>query len=226
MLSIKRPTATTVLYTVSTRSPAKTLSAQLTALLILLARVLAGLLVVTALLWEYQQTSSTQNAQRLSWLNNTAILFRSDLSRFLGSTLTQSWRLVIYAAVTWPIFRKGYTSESLLVIRGLGVQTSTSSPSYLWTSSTRFIPTSTIQDIFIHEAFKGFEVRFYLSIVVEGEEDVVVVFPVSTRAAELCIGGNCLLMFVARMYSQDVRFWKMYGEELGLVSMSRRHELP
>ena len=65
------------------------------------------------------------------------------------------------------------------MIRGLGVQTSTSSPSYLWTSSTRFIPTSSIQDIFIHEAFKGFEVRFYLSIVVEGEEDVVVVFPVS-----------------------------------------------
>jgi len=36
-----------------------------------------------------------------------------------------------------------------------------------------------IQDIFIHEAFKGFEVRFYLAIVVEGEHDVVVVFPVS-----------------------------------------------
>jgi len=35
-----------------------------------------------------------------------------------------------------------------------------------------------IQDIFIHEAFKGFEVKFYLAIVVKGEEDVVVVFPV------------------------------------------------
>jgi len=35
-----------------------------------------------------------------------------------------------------------------------------------------------IQDILIHEAFKGFEVRFYLAIVVEGEEDLVVVFPV------------------------------------------------
>ena len=58
------------------------------------------------------------------------------------------------------------------------MQTSTSSRSYLGTSSTRFIPTTHIQDIFIHEAFKGFEVRFYLSIVVEGEEDVVVVFPV------------------------------------------------
>lgn len=42
---------------------------------------------------------------------------------------------------------------------------------------TRFIPTTSIQDIIIHEAFKGFEVRFYLAIVVEGEQDVVVVFP-------------------------------------------------
>ena len=42
---------------------------------------------------------------------------------------------------------------------------------------TRFIPTEKIQDILINEAFKGFEVRYYLVIVVEGEEDVVVCFP-------------------------------------------------
>ena len=41
-----------------------------------------------------------------------------------------------------------------------------------------------IQDIFIHEAFKGFEVRFYLAIVVEGEEDVVVVFPVGLTTSD------------------------------------------
>jgi len=54
----------------------------------------------------------------------------------------------------------------------------------LSTATTRFIPTTSIQDIFIHEAFKGFEVRFYLAIVVEGEEDAVVVFPVGT--SKLC----------------------------------------
>jgi phosphatidylinositol glycan class H protein len=70
-----------------------------------------------------------------------------------------------------------YTEESLTVLRGLGIQTSTTSSTYLQTSTTRFIPTTSIQDIFIHEAFKGFEVRFYLVIVVEGEENVVVVFP-------------------------------------------------
>lgn len=60
----------------------------------------------------------------------------------------------------------------------MGVQTSTSSSLYFSPWATRFIPTTAIQDIFIHEAFKGFEVRYYLAIVVEGEEDLVVVFPV------------------------------------------------
>lgn len=71
-----------------------------------------------------------------------------------------------------------HTEESLLVIRGLGIQTSTSSNTYLFKATTRFIPTTQIQDIVIHEAFKGFEVRFYLAVIVEGEKDVVVVFPV------------------------------------------------
>lgn len=69
--------------------------------------------------------------------------------------------------------------ESLLTICSLGVQTQTLSPSYLLPASTRFIPTAQIRDILIHEAFRGFEVRYYLAIVVEGEWDVVVVFPVS-----------------------------------------------
>lgn len=180
MLSIKRPTQTTVLYTVSTRSPAQTLSARLATVLFLLARILTGLLVATSLLWEYRRCSPLQSNPALSRLEKAILTSPSgQIASLLAANLTRPWRLLIYAGITWLIFRKGYTEESLLVIRGLGVQTSTSSPSYLWTSSTRFIPTSTIQDIFIHEAFKGFEVTFYLSIVIEGEEDVVVVFPVS-----------------------------------------------
>lgn len=68
--------------------------------------------------------------------------------------------------------------ESLMVIRGLGIQTSTSSSMYWSSAATRFIPTTQIQDIVIHEAFRGFEVRFYLAVIVEGESSVVVVFPV------------------------------------------------
>lgn len=70
-----------------------------------------------------------------------------------------------------------YSSESLLVMRGLGVQTSESPGTYLTSYATRFIPTEKIQDIFVNEAFRGFEVRYYLIVVVEGEEDMVVVFP-------------------------------------------------
>lgn len=62
-------------------------------------------------------------------------------------------------------------------MRGLGVQTSESPKTYLTSAPTRFIPTEKIQDIFVNEAFRGFEVRYYLIVVVEGEEDVVVVFP-------------------------------------------------
>ena len=71
------------------------------------------------------------------------------------------------------------TEESFLILRTLGIQTTTLSSSYLLPSNTRFIPTSQIRDILIHEAFRGFEVRYYLAVVVEGEGEVVVVFPVS-----------------------------------------------
>jgi hypothetical protein len=73
--------------------------------------------------------------------------------------------------------------ESLLVLQGLGIQTSTSSPYYFLGATTTFIPTTKIQDIVIHEAFKGLEVRFYLAVIVEEASEVVVVFPVSEDLA-------------------------------------------
>ena len=180
MLLVKRPTATTVLYTVTTRAQKKTLTAHITAYLFLLVRILIGLLVAAVLFLDYQKSSPVPSQLGVLARLEDAIL-RSPFGHFALLLINSTgliYRLLTCVVITWLIFRKGYTEESLLVIRGLGVQTSTSSPSYLGTSSTRFIPTSHIQDIFIHEAFKGFEVRFYLSIVVEGEEDVVVVFPV------------------------------------------------
>ncbi|KAI0832967.1 GPI-GlcNAc transferase complex, PIG-H component-domain-containing protein [Hypoxylon sp. FL0890] len=67
--------------------------------------------------------------------------------------------------------------ERLLVLRGLGIQTSSSSSTIFGSLNTRFIPTDKIQDIFINELFRGFEVRHVLIVIVEGEEHVVVVFP-------------------------------------------------
>lgn len=186
MLSIIRPTPTTVLYTVSTRSPSQTLTARASTYALLLARIIAGTCVAVVLLNEYRIALPRTTRDHAGYgitATLDKLLSMPPLGPFLAALTahnTRIYRLIISSGVVRLILRKSYTSESLLVIRGLGVQTSTSSPSYLWASSTRFIPTSSIQDIFIHEAFKGFEVRFYLSIVVEGEEDVVVVFPVRT----------------------------------------------
>ncbi|KAH7040164.1 GPI-GlcNAc transferase complex, PIG-H component-domain-containing protein [Microdochium trichocladiopsis] len=80
-------------------------------------------------------------------------------------------------ALYYLVLRRIHTEERLLVLRGLGIQTSSSAATVLGSSVTRFIPTDKIQDVLVNEAFRGFEVRHYLIVVVEGEEDVVVVFP-------------------------------------------------
>lgn len=174
MLTIKRPTSTTVLYTVSTSPAIKTVTVRLQIIILTLLRLLLGTQVLL-ILWQEAQTHSRTVAGYDSPFSDTA---PGRLAILVTEKLRWQFVLPICAAVAWVITRRGYTEESLLVIRGLGVQTSTSSPSYLSAASTRFIPTNMIQDIFIYEAFKGFEVKFYLAIVVEREQDVVVVFPV------------------------------------------------
>jgi len=61
-------------------------------------------------------------------------------------------------------------------MRSLGVQVTTKMRFPL-ASHSRFIPASQIDDVFLYEGFKGMEVRYYLAVVVHGEEDVEVVFP-------------------------------------------------
>ncbi|OCL05371.1 hypothetical protein AOQ84DRAFT_399608 [Glonium stellatum] len=180
-LTTYRPTPSTISFTVSTRPVPRTLPARLLFYLSILVRIILGILAL-ALLWaKWRITfpiegdiSKGVRAELTTWvLGSSAGQAATRISTRL------QWRLLIPGAlgVLWGVCRRGYTEESLLVLSGLGIQTSTSSPTYLSTATTRFIPTTSIQDIFIHEAFKGFEVRFYLAIVVQGEEDVVVVFP-------------------------------------------------
>lgn len=179
ILTIKRPTPTTVLYTVSTRSANNTLSQQIQRITIALLKLLLGLFTLLILIHKTSLSPSTNIDRFLRlpdfFLKNHA---PGDLAHHLASAVPWKYLIPPSAAVFFLIFRRGYTEECLLVIRGLGVQTSTSSATYLSTASTRFIPSAEMQDIFIHEAFRGFECKFYLAIVVEGEEDVVVVFPV------------------------------------------------
>ena len=205
-LRIKRPTQSTVLFTVSTASATETVTEKASLYLSHCIRLSFVLSVLGLFYAKWQLLSAGPDTLvpgifLQSSLGQTALSITKDLD----------WRylLAVGLLVLWLSVRRGYTGmsfdelytsyniagfedtfmrplllmlvsveESLLVLRGLGVQTSSSSPTYLATASTKFIPTTRIQDIFIHEAFKGFEVRFYLAIVVEGEEDVVVVFPV------------------------------------------------
>ncbi|KAF4301624.1 Phosphatidylinositol N-acetylglucosaminyltransferase subunit gpi15 [Botryosphaeria dothidea] len=178
-LRVARPTPSTVSFTVSTRPVADTVPKK--ALLYFSHAIRLGLgVLILALFWaKWRSYFPIRNEDPESWE-------RRLLTNYVGVCVAWAaegidWKVLggVGAVGLWGVLRRGYTvaEESLLVLRGLGVQTSSSSPTYLSTATTRFIPTASIQDIFIHEAFKGFEVRFYLAIVVVGEEDTVVVFP-------------------------------------------------
>ncbi|KAI9696033.1 MAG: hypothetical protein M1836_005864 [Candelina mexicana] len=174
-LSTHRPSPTTVQFTVSNAPPLKTVSAKIVFYTTLLLRLIIGLAIVLVSIAKIQSASPNDKPSSFE------ILFTHNPAGALSGTVAENvdWRILlpIGGAIAYLVIWRGSTEESLLVLRGLGVQTSTSSPTYLSTPTTRFIPTNMIQDIFIHEAFKGFEVRFYLAIVVEGEGEVVVVFP-------------------------------------------------
>lgn len=96
-----------------------------------------------------------------------------------AAVLPSSLVFPLCLALLYLTTQRIHTTESLLVLRGLGIQTSSTGGSYLasWRAGTRFIPTEKIRDVLINEAFRGFAVRYYLVVVVDGEDDVVVVFP-------------------------------------------------
>ncbi|KAL2054929.1 hypothetical protein ABVK25_004751 [Lepraria finkii] len=160
-LTTLRPSPTTISYTVSTASRRETLRSKLFHHILLSLRIILGLATLAVLLaksldeFHYMLNSWLEYIDKAPWSHVGPLSFASF---FL-------------------VFRRFHTEESLLTLRSLGIQTSTLSPSYLLPSNTRFIPSSQIRDIFIHEAFRGFEVRHYLAVVVEGEGEVVVVFP-------------------------------------------------
>ncbi|PFH56956.1 hypothetical protein XA68_15727 [Ophiocordyceps unilateralis] len=170
-LHIRRPSPTAAEFIVTTRPspPATLLSLRLLLRLpLLLLRFGLGLAALLLLYTHWAANFPDLAPPALGFL----LLDRHDVLAIPLPVL-----LPAALATLWLVCRRLYAQESLLVLRGLGVQTTEQSPSYLARSATRFIPTEKIQDIFINEAFRGFEVRYYLVVVVEGEPDVVVVFP-------------------------------------------------
>ncbi|KAL2069952.1 hypothetical protein VTL71DRAFT_14632 [Oculimacula yallundae] len=188
-LRTRRPSPTTVEYIVST-SPDLTLPLRLLILLTHLLRLTIALFILQLLyskylLSSYASTSvpSTTPPDILS-IDNLIYHLHNLTHTRLGALITHLAHLTplpLLLPLTLPLLYllslRLHTSESLLVLRGLGIQTSSSSSTYLSSPTTRFIPTEKIQDILVNEAFRGFEVRYYLVVVVEGEEEVVVVFP-------------------------------------------------
>ncbi|KAI9036288.1 PIG-H family GPI synthesis protein [Aspergillus affinis] len=175
-LILRRPSPTTVSFTVSNASRHTSTPAKLFFYFQILLRALIFVCVVFFNIARQRKLFFYQDGSFLRW----TVIWSSPLGSYvcrIADEYSPVAVALVSAIVIYGVFRKGYTEESLLVIRGLGIQTSTSSLTYLSKASTRFIPTTQIQDIVIHEAFKGFEVRFYLAIIVEGEPEMVVVFP-------------------------------------------------
>lgn len=186
-LRIRSPSSTTVEFTV-TNAPPKTVSRQILAVATALIRLGLFVTVVSLLSVKYwpgppfHQVVPPLFHPVLEWLSRLAIGLR-----------WQHLLPVSLATLYMVFFTGGYTEESLVVIRDLGVQISTTTG---WWGSrrSRFIPTSRVGDLWIHEGFCGFEVRFYLAVVVEGEEDLVVVFPVSPLYSYLCLWARLILI--------------------------------
>ncbi|KAN0083226.1 GPI-GlcNAc transferase complex, PIG-H component domain containing protein [Elaphomyces granulatus] len=176
-LTVQHPSPSTVSFSVSNAPTCLTLAAKLAFGIKLATRILLFLFVLFINAAKLCRTSSfAQSKSDALWQD----LWSTTVGTLAGRIAdTYSWPVVagLVTVLIYVVFRRGHTEESLLVIRGLGIQTSTSWAMYWSTAATRFIPTTQIQDIVIHEAFQGFEVRFYLAVIVEGEPNAVVVFP-------------------------------------------------
>ncbi|KAK3946096.1 GPI-c transferase complex [Diplogelasinospora grovesii] len=197
-LYTRRPSPTTAEFTLTT-CPPLTLPLRVALSLLFLGRLVLvlGVVMVCYARWTispfYNSSSTTSTTAStttdtdtsdavlgLLWLLSKAHhTYLGHLSTRIAAAIPL-WLLgllsagALYAAV----FLRVHTTESLLVLRGLGIQTATNnSLLFGFGSTTRFIPTEKIRDVLINEAFRGFEVRYYLVVVVDGESDVVVVFP-------------------------------------------------
>ncbi|KZL82123.1 gpi- c transferase complex [Colletotrichum incanum] len=201
-LHVRRPSPTTAEFTVTTRPP-PTLTVRLLSSLLLAFRVLVFLSSILLLHAAWSQSpyaapffspSPTRTPATPNDITDDAFLSAGTFWRTLYLINASmpgrlAYRIAASPAVPLPILipscllaayatlLRTHTTESLLVLRGLGIQTSSTSGSYLSAAATRFIPTEKIQDVLVNEAFRGFEVRYYLIVIVEGEEDLVVVFP-------------------------------------------------
>lgn len=87
---------------------------------------------------------------------------------------------------------RGYTQETLTVYRGLGMRVTTMRAGwygYNRTGNSRYISQEQIEDLLIHEGFVGSKPK--LAIAVSGEEEMVVVFPVTFPILSFSSSRGC-----------------------------------
>ncbi|MBE3048701.1 hypothetical protein IMZ48_40625, partial [Candidatus Bathyarchaeota archaeon] len=169
-LLTRRPSPTTVEYTLSTAPPPTPSTIALHALLLALR---LALLLLAILLPISQFGAHIPSPTLHSLLATPAAKSLTTLTTTLPTPVAPIAALLLASAA----LRRVHTTESVLVLRGLGIQTRSSSPVWGLGSAARFIPTEKIRDVLVNEVFVGFGVRYVLVVIVEGEEDMVVVFP-------------------------------------------------
>ncbi|KAK5447817.1 hypothetical protein LTS15_009316 [Exophiala xenobiotica] len=183
-LEVYLPSPTTVSFTVTTRRPQSSSKLRFR-LGTFLRHAFRILLVYCALAANIAKARDLVSLRAVQYYLNTCLQLSPGSSSLIEpfAQRTEWWILApLSLIVVYLCLRRDYVEESLLVLQGLGIQTSTSSGYFFTAPTTTFIPTAQIQDIVIHEAFKGLGVRFYLAVIVEGGTEVVVVFPVNTPA--------------------------------------------
>lgn len=106
--------------------------------------------------------------------------------------LSQVVSMGFFQFVPWESYRCPHTIESMVVMRGVGVQLeiqrryhSFFSALSLSSSSSTFIPASKIQNILIYEGLQSCRVRYLLILVCTDGEGLVIVFRVSRTLDKL-----------------------------------------
>ncbi|ODQ63827.1 hypothetical protein NADFUDRAFT_47647 [Nadsonia fulvescens var. elongata DSM 6958] len=132
----------------------------------------------------------------LTWLRNPNSYYQDGNLRIMSkgisiaSEIKTSWDYLysldgLKVGVLWLltillVLKRWYIEESFMALQSFGVQLSTSSPFYLislWSKPDHFIPVNDIVDIIIHEGFKGFQVIYYMAIIVKDQKELTLVFP-------------------------------------------------
>ncbi|KAI1780953.1 GPI-GlcNAc transferase complex, PIG-H component-domain-containing protein [Hypoxylon cercidicola] len=194
-LRTRRPSPTTAEFIVSTLPP-MTVPLRLALGAAYFLRLLAALAVLLLLFAAWVQSpysTSSSSSPTLTTPDAPAPFFSAAYIQHLLHVLLASrvgsifpaaasavppWLLApASAGALYGLSLRIGNEERLLVLRGLGVQTSTGGRTVFHPLQTRFIPTESVGDVLVNEAFRGFAVRHYLVVVVRREDRLVVVFP-------------------------------------------------